>query len=167
VSVVGLSGSRTYVVADIPGIIEGAHAGKGLGLRFLRHVERTRVLAYLLPLDAEDPQNVYEQLRREVASYSEELAHKPHVVVLTKSDLLPEGEPEPVVNAPDAAGTFTISSVAGTGLEDLQEFLWRFVEAARREAAAAESEFVEPADDDVDAAWFDPDSGDDGTDDDP
>ena len=165
--VVGLSGSRTFVVADIPGIIEGAHAGKGLGLRFLRHVERTRVLAFLVPLDAEDPQNVYDQLRREVASYSEELAHKPHVVVLTKSDLLPEGEAEPVVDAPDAAGTFTISSVAGTGLEDLKEFLWRFVEAARREAAAAESEYVEPADDDVDAALFDPDSGDDGTDDDP
>ena len=165
--VVGLSGSRTYVVADIPGIIEGAHAGKGLGLRFLRHVERTRVLAYLLPLDAEDPQAVYEQLRREVASYSEELAQKPHVVVLTKSDLLPEGEPEPVVNAPDAAGTFTISSVAGTGLEDLKEFLWRFVEAARREAAVAESEYVEPADDEVDEALFDRDSSDDGTDDDP
>ena len=74
--VVGLSGSRTFVVADIPGIIEGAHAGKGLGLRFLRHVERTRVLAYLLPLDAEDPQAVYEQLRREVATYSEELARE-------------------------------------------------------------------------------------------
>src|SRR5512147_2536991 len=75
--VVGLSGHRTFVVADIPGIIEGAHAGKGLGLKFLRHVERTRVLAYLLPLDAADPQATYEQLRREIASYSEELAHKP------------------------------------------------------------------------------------------
>ena len=162
--VVGLSGSRTYVVADIPGIIEGAHAGKGLGLRFLRHVERTRVLAYLLPLDVEDPQAVYGQLRREIAAYSEELAAKPHVVVLTKADLLPGGAPEPVVHAPEAAGQFTISSVAGTGLEDLKEFLWRFVEAARREAAAAEQEYVESTEEE-DAVLFDPDSGDDGGDD--
>ena len=95
--VVGLSGSRTFVVADIPGIIEGAHAGKGLGLRFLRHVERTRVLAYLLPLDAEDPQAVYEQLRREIAAYSEELAAKPHVVVLTKADLLADEASAPTL----------------------------------------------------------------------
>ncbi len=61
---------------------------------------------------------------------------------------------------------FTISSVAGTGLEDLKEFLWRFVEAARREAAAAESEYVEPADEEADAALFDPDSADDDADDD-
>jgi len=160
--VVGLSGSRTYVVADIPGIIEGAHAGKGLGLRFLRHVERTRVLAYLLPLDAESPQASYERLRREVAMYSEELALKPHVVVLTKSDLLPEGEPEPTVIAPEAAGQFTISSVAGTGLEDLKEFLWRFVEAARREAAAADQEYIEAVADD-DAGLFDLDPVDDVT----
>jgi GTP-binding protein len=64
--VVGLSGNRSYVVADIPGIIEGAHEGKGLGLKFLQHVERTRVLAFLVPLDAEDPQAVYDQLRHEV-----------------------------------------------------------------------------------------------------
>ena len=75
--VAALSGSRTFVVADIPGIIEGAHAGKGLGLRFLRHVERTRVLAYLLPLDGED---VAAQLSSGCATrsalYSEELARQ-------------------------------------------------------------------------------------------
>jgi GTP-binding protein len=135
------------VVADIPGIIEGAHEGKGLGLRFLRHVERTRVLAYLVPLDAEDPQAVYGQLRSEVASYSEELALKPHVVVLTKADLLGDEALAPTLSAPDAAGIFSISSVAGTGLEDLKEFLWRFVEAARREAAAAEQEYDDVTDD--------------------
>ena len=64
--VVGLCGHRTFVVADIPGIIEGAHEGKGLGLRFLQHVERTRVLAFLVPLDAPDPQAVYDRLRDEV-----------------------------------------------------------------------------------------------------
>ena len=68
--VVQLSGSRSFVLADIPGIIEGAHEGKGLGLKFLQHVERTRVLAFLVPLDAEDPQAVYDQLRSEVRQYS-------------------------------------------------------------------------------------------------
>jgi GTP-binding protein len=77
--VVGLSDHRSFVVADIPGIIEGAHEGKGLGLRFLQHVERTRILAVLIPADSPDPQATYELLRREAAAYSKELAAKPHV----------------------------------------------------------------------------------------
>ncbi|HMJ58480.1 MAG TPA: GTPase ObgE, partial [Gemmatimonadales bacterium] len=85
--VVGLSGHRTFVVADIPGIIEGAHAGKGLGLKFLQHVERTRMLAVLVPCDSADPQATYDLLRRESQLYSPDLAAKPHVVVLTKTDL--------------------------------------------------------------------------------
>ena len=89
------------------------------------------------------------------------------MVVLTKADLLGDEASAPTLSAADAAGVLTISSVAGTGLDDLKEFLWRFVEAARREAAAAEQEYVEPADDeDEDAALFDPDSADDGADDD-
>src|SRR5919112_6224430 len=72
--VVQLTDNRTFVVADIPGIIEGAHEGKGLGLQFLRHVERTRVLALLAPIDAMDWQAEYEGLRREISEYSEELA---------------------------------------------------------------------------------------------
>src|SRR5258705_6570879 len=87
--VVGLSGHRTFVVADIPGIIEGAHVGKGLGLKFLQHVERTRLVAVLVPVDSPDPQATYELLLREAASYSPELAAKPHVVVLTTLELLP------------------------------------------------------------------------------
>ena len=82
--VVGLSGHRSFVMADIPGIIEGAHEGKGLGFRFLQHVERTRVLAFLVPLDSEDPQATYRRLRSEVRQYSGALADKEHVVVLTK-----------------------------------------------------------------------------------
>src|SRR4029079_14083054 len=74
--VVALSGHRTFVMADIPGIIEGAHEGKGLGFKFLQHVERTRVLAFLIPLDADDPQVTYDRLREEVRQYSEELTHK-------------------------------------------------------------------------------------------
>jgi GTPase len=129
--VVGLSGNRSFVMADIPGIIEGAHEGKGLGLKFLQHVERTRVLAFLVPLDTPDPQQVYDRLRTEIRSYSEELFAKPHLVVLTKRDLLPAESDLPDIDAPDAAGVFTISSASGAGLEDLQERLWRFVEAAK------------------------------------
>ena len=138
--VVPLPGHRTFVVADIPGIIEGAHEGKGLGLRFLQHVERTRVLALLVPLDAPDPQAVYRRLRHEVAQYSETLAAKPHVVVLTKRDLLPPDAALPALEAPEAAGVLAISSAAGSGLDELKEFLWRFVESAR---AAAEEAPVE------------------------
>lgn len=129
--VVGLSGSRSFVMADIPGIIEGAHAGKGLGLKFLQHVERTRVLAYLVPLDAEDPQATYDGLRREVALYSEVLATKPHLLVLSKRDLLPDGEALPNIDAPDALRRVTISSAAGQGLEELKELLWSVVQEAR------------------------------------
>ena len=129
--VVGLSEQRSFVIADIPGIIEGAHAGKGLGLRFLQHVDRTRVLAFLVPIDAADPQQVYDQLRREVGLYSETLSRTPHVVLLTKQDLLPAGSPVPALRTPDAAGVLAISSVAGTGLDDLKEFLWRLVQTAR------------------------------------
>ncbi|HEU4523612.1 MAG TPA: GTPase ObgE [Gemmatimonadales bacterium] len=136
--VVGLSGHRSFVVADIPGIIEGAHQGKGLGLRFLQHVERTRVLAYLVPLDSPDPQSVYGRLRHEVREYSDALAAKPHVVLLTKRDLLPPGDAVPELRAPEAAGMLTVSSVAGTGLDELKEQLWRFVEAAKSDEAPVE-----------------------------
>ena len=140
--VVALPGHRSFVMADIPGIIEGAHEGRGLGLRFLQHVERTRVLAFLVPLDAPDLQAAYDRLREEVRLYSEELARTPHVVLLTKRDLLPPEVLMPPLSAPAASGTFPISSVAGTGLDEVKEFLWQFVEQARgqeeEQAAAAE-----------------------------
>jgi GTP-binding protein len=137
--VVGLSGHRTIVVADIPGIIEGAHQGKGLGLRFLQHVERTRVLAYLVPLDSPDPQAAYQRLRNEVQRYSDALAAKPHVVLLTKRDLLPAGNPVPGLRAPEAAGILTVSSAAGTGLEEVKEYLWKLVGASKDEEAPVEA----------------------------
>jgi GTP-binding protein len=125
--VVKLSDQRTFVVADIPGIIEGAHEGKGLGLRFLRHIERTRTLAFLISVDAEDVQAEYEVLRSEIAQYSEELASKPHCVIVTKTDLLPEDEPPPRMVAPDAWAQYAISAVARRGLDTLLEDLWSHV----------------------------------------
>jgi GTPase len=139
--VVALSGHRTFVMADIPGIIEGAHQGKGLGFRFLQHVERTRVLAFLVPLDSPDPQATYEQLRQEIQAYSPDLAEKDHVVLLTKLDLRSPGDPLPRLEAPGAAGVLAVSSASGQGIEELKEYLWKFVEEAKSsEEAAAEPE---------------------------
>ena len=122
--VVQLSDSRTFVVADIPGIIEGAHEGRGLGLQFLRHIERTRLLAFLVPIDAMDWQAEYDQLRAEVGAYSPELAQKPHCVVFSKMDLLGDTEPPPI-DAPDAFGVFAISAAARQGLEPLLAAWWQ------------------------------------------
>ncbi len=121
--VVPLSGHRTFVVADIPGIIEGAHEGKGLGLQFLRHIERTRVLAFLIPIDAMDWQAEYDQLRAEIAAYSPELADKPHCVVYTKMDLWGD-DPPPELDAPGSFGVFAISAAARTGLDALLAGWW-------------------------------------------
>jgi len=122
--VVGLSDNRSLVVADIPGIIEGAHAGKGLGLRFLQHVERTRAVAVLVPVDSPDPQATYDLLRGEAAAYSKELAAKPHVVVLTKADLTPNTRQLPL-RTDAGAPVVTISAVAREGIPELLEVLWK------------------------------------------
>ncbi len=122
--VVQLPDYRSFVVADIPGIIEGAHEGRGLGLQFLRHIERTRTLAFLVPLDAGDLQAEYDQLRTEVEQHSSELAQTPHCLVLTKLDLLPPDAETPSVHAPDAWGVFSISAVARMNLEPLLESLF-------------------------------------------
>ena len=129
--VVGLSDHRSFVMADIPGIIAGAHAGKGLGLRFLQHVERTRLIAVLIPADSPDPQAVYDLLRGEAALYSAELAAKPHVVVITKMDLLAPGTPPPHVRTEGGATTpvLAISAVSKSGLDELLEALWRSARA--------------------------------------
>ncbi|MBI4421944.1 MAG: 50S ribosome-binding GTPase, partial [Gemmatimonadetes bacterium] len=129
--VVALPDDRSLVMADIPGIIEGAHQGKGLGDQFLQHVERTRVLAYLVPLDASDLQTAYDMLRREAAAYSPLLAAKPHVVVFTKLDLLAPDAPRPRVHAPEAQGTLAISAVANQGLGDLKAGLWALLAESR------------------------------------
>jgi GTPase len=133
--VVQLSDSRTFVVADIPGIIEGAHEGKGLGLQFLRHIERTRLLAFVIPIDSMDWQSEYEQLRREIALYSGELAAKPHCIVFTKMDLLGEDEPPPV-EAPDAFGVYAVSAAGRSGLEALELAWWRQLHSMRRAEVA-------------------------------
>ena len=136
--VVKLADFRTFVVADIPGIIEGAHEGKGLGLQFLRHVERTRTLAILVPVDSADAQAEYDLLRRELASHSPALAAIPHCLVLSKADLLGPGDAPPTIEAPQAWGTFTVSAVARIGLPELLEALWTRTREVIREEAGEE-----------------------------
>jgi GTP-binding protein len=142
--VVTMVGHRSFVIADIPGIIEGAHEGKGLGHQFLRHIERTRTLAVMLPADALEPQEEYDRLIRELREYSEELASKPHAVVFTKADLLPPEWPEPKVDAPGAWGQFTISAVARRGLDPLLEGLWQHAARALEVELEQDAEPPEP-----------------------
>ena len=144
--VVQLSDFRTFVVADIPGIIEGAHEGKGLGHQFLRHIERTRTLALVIPVDTADVQVEYEALRSELEAYSSELSVTPHCVMLTKTDLLPPDEALPELEAPDAWGVFGVSSVAHRGLDEVLSALWEESNKAR----SAES----PEEDDE--GWWSP-----------
>lgn len=142
-----LSGGRTLVIADIPGIIEGAAQGRGLGTQFLRHIERTRTLLLLVPADAPDAQAAYDLLRSELRSHDAALAGIPHAVALSKSDLLPpEARGTERLHAPDAWGVFAISAVTGQGLGDLLEALRARVEETRvREAdgEAGEEPFLE------------------------
>ena len=136
--VVELPDFRSFVVADIPGIIEGAHDGKGLGHRFLRHIERTRALAILLPVDDEDPAAVLAGLRDELAQYSARLAELPFAVVFSKMDLHPREAGEPAVEAPEAWGTYRLSAVTGKGLDAFLEGCWGQLRTVRRDEESAE-----------------------------
>ncbi len=137
--VVELPDHRSFVVADIPGLIEGAHEGRGLGHRFLRHIERTRALAILLPVDADDPAAELAGLRRELEEYSPGLASLPWAVVLSKTDLLAPGEAQPAVEAAGAWDSYPVSAVTGSGLDRFLEGCWRQLRAARRLEEEAEA----------------------------
>jgi len=141
--VVPMSDHRSFVVADIPGIIEGAHEGRGLGLQFLRHIERTRILAFLVPIDAMDWQVEYDGLRAEVRSYSEELAAKPHCLVFTKMDLWGDDE-LPSIETAEAFAVFAVSGAARTGLSELLDGLWKRLLALRKSAERSEADAVLP-----------------------
>jgi len=135
--VVQLSDHRSFVVADVPGIMEGAHQGKGLGLKFLRHVERTRLLVCLVPLDAPDLGAAYAMLRRELEQFSPALAAKPHCVAWTKADLVPDPAALDLPATPAAFAQFVISSVAHVGLDACLEALWQRLARERQEEVEA------------------------------
>ena len=135
--VVPMSDHRSFVVADIPGIIEGASEGKGLGLQFLRHIERTRILAFIIPIDAMDWQLEYDKLRAEITSYSTELAATPHFVVFSKLDLMGEEDYVPEIEAPDAFSVLSLSAANRTHLDQFLDTCWRKLLSLRHENEAA------------------------------
>jgi len=112
---------KGFVMADIPGIIEGASEGKGLGLKFLKHIERTKVLAILLPANSPDLKREYNILMNELKKFSPVLAEKPKVVVISKMDIAPEGFVLPKFRG---VKVVPISSVAQQGLDALKTLLW-------------------------------------------
>jgi len=132
--VVAPDAERSFVMADIPGLIEGASEGRGLGSRFLRHVERTRVLCFLIDVLSPDPRAEYEGLKAELGAWSPGLLEVPRVVAWSKADL---GEPPAGVEFGDADATHVISSVTGRGLDALIDDLWTRVRKAPRGDDAA------------------------------
>lgn len=115
---------RSFVMADIPGIIEGAHEGKGLGLRFLRHIERNSCLLFMVPADADDIHEEYKVLLNELKQYNPELLHKERLLAITKSDMLDdELKAEMAKDLPKIPYLF-ISSVAQQGLTELKDLIW-------------------------------------------
>ena len=125
--IVDLDGERRFVVADLPGLIEGAHRGKGLGHEFLRHVERTRVLAFLVEAGSEDPAADLTMVEREIGEHSRALLEKPRVVVVTKADLIAPEDRAAAAERIGLPGALWVSAHSGAGIDVLLESLWRLV----------------------------------------
>lgn len=123
--IVSYRGDKSFVMADIPGIIEGASEGKGLGLRFLRHIERNAVLLFMVPADADDIKAQYEVLVRELEQFNPQLADKPRVLAISKSDMLDDELMEELEKTlPEGVPHVFISAVTGYGITDLKDMLW-------------------------------------------
>ena len=124
--IVSYRDGKSFVMADIPGIIEGASEGKGLGLRFLRHIERNSLLLFMVPGDTDDIKREYEILLNELAQFNPEMLDKQRVLAITKCDLIDEelmSMLEP--NLPDDIPHVFISGVSGLGLQQLKDILWK------------------------------------------
>jgi GTP-binding protein len=123
--IVAYRGSRSFVMADIPGIIEGASEGRGLGLRFLRHIERNAVLLFMVPADADNIAEQYSILLREVEQFNPQLADKPRLLAISKSDMLDQELIDEIeATLPTDLPHVFISAVSGLGIDDLKDMLW-------------------------------------------
>lgn len=127
---------RSFVMADIPGIIEGASDGKGLGIQFLKHIERNAVLLFVIPCDVENPGEHYTTLLAELEAFEPSLLDKPRMVALSKIDLLPadirdEWVTDFLKGFPEKTNLLAVSAVAQYGLPELKETLWKQVDGAR------------------------------------
>ena len=130
--IVSYRDSKSFIMADIPGIIEGASQGKGLGFRFLRHIERNSVLLFMIPADtSRSIREEYEILKNELREFNPELMHKPHLLAITKSDMLDEELKAEMQNElPPRIPALFISSVAQQGLTELKDLLWKAINEA-------------------------------------
>jgi GTP-binding protein len=123
--IVSYRDGTSFVMADIPGIIEGAHEGRGLGLRFLRHIERNSLLLFLVPADSKDIQDEYQILLNELKSYNPELLDKPKLLAISKTDMLDdELKAEMRLDLPAVPYIF-ISSITGEGIMKLKDMIWK------------------------------------------
>lgn len=137
---------RSFVMADIPGIIEKAHEGKGIGHRFLRHIERNATLLFMIPADTDSIRKEYDILINELRMYNEELLDKPRVLAITKADLIDEELQELLQpEIPEGIPYLFISAVAQKGLVELKDLLWETLskEVEQKEAAAWEDDDFE------------------------
>jgi len=118
---------RSFVVADIPGLIEGAHEGKGLGIQFLKHIERTKVLVFLIESVSEDPKKDYQVLLNELSSFKSAIAKKKKIVALTKMDIADESSKAKLAKLKFGRGVLTmpISAVTREGIQDLLDEMWK------------------------------------------
>jgi len=133
--IVELSDFRRFLMADIPGLIEGAHSGAGLGFDFLKHIERTRIILHILdimPTNGSEPAENYHAIRSELEQYSSELAQKPELIAANKIDLDPTGEIVKGIEKRLGREVYAISAVTGAGLNELKEALWRYAREARQ-----------------------------------
>jgi len=173
--IVNYRGDKSFVMADIPGIIEGASEGKGLGLRFLRHIERNAVLLFMIPADSDDIRRDYEILLKELREFNPDLADKSMVLAISKSDMLDdELREEMSKELPEGVSSVFISAVTGQGLTELKDLLWREINSEDNQVKSTmthrdldvrhrveeEDEFIFHQDDDVedelpldDEAW--------------
>lgn len=128
--VVSYRDSRSFVMADIPGIIEGAAEGKGLGVRFLKHIERNSLLLFMIPVDAKDIQKEYEILLNELRKYNPELLDKKRLLAISKCDMLDEELlDEMKKEIPTEIPSVFISAVANQGITELKDLIWRTLNA--------------------------------------
>jgi GTP-binding protein len=116
---------KSFVMADIPGIIEDAHLGKGLGIRFLRHIERNSILLFLVPSDTNDILKEYQILLNELKQYNPELLHKKRILAISKSDLLDEELKNEIKNNLPKVESIFISGITGEGIVSLKDLLWK------------------------------------------
>lgn len=124
---------KSFVVADMPGLLEGAHKGKGLGIQFLRHIERTRVIVFLIECTEENPKTQYSILSNELGSFKEEMLKKPRIVAITKMDLADENARKNLGRLKFGRGipAIQISSATGEGLKELIDTIWKKLSTSR------------------------------------